>query len=215
LPFVALAEQWREMRARLPEDWGNARLTLTLDEAEQADRAALILGPLTPGRTGSAFRLTVERSRDPERALARLDEEGIGGRLELAGAEKKAAAPAPRRPAVAPRPLAEQWDELTERLPPDWSDLYVELELDSTDFLERAALLLAPVNPAHYGGPRTFRFRCASRQGYGVAEGMARRCLERLDAERITGRVRALRVLSSTAHVATQGPVWRSEGRAV
>jgi len=215
LPFVGVAEQWREIRARLPEGGVGARLSLVLDDAAQADRAALILGPLTPGRTGASFRLAADRTRDPERVLARLDEERIGGRLELAGTEQREAPRAPGRPTVAPRALAEQWDELMERLPPDWSDLYAELELDSTDFLERAALLLAPVNPAHYGGPRTFRFRCASDKGYGVAEGMARRCLERLDGERITGRLRALRVLSSTAHVATQGPVWRSGGRAV
>ena len=101
------------------------------------------------------------------------------------------------------------------RLPPDWSDLYAEVELDSTDFVERAALLLAPVNPARFGGGKTFKFRAASRGGYGVAAGMARRCLERLDEEGITGRVRILRVLSDTHPVSTQGPVWIEGGRAV
>jgi len=44
---------------------------------------------------------------------------------------------------------------------------------------------------------------------------MVRRCLERMDAERITGSVRVLTVLSDTNNVATQGPVWRVAGRSV
>jgi hypothetical protein len=44
---------------------------------------------------------------------------------------------------------------------------------------------------------------------------MARRCLERLDGEHITGTVRVLRILSDTHHVATQGPVWYVEGKSV
>ena len=56
------------------------------------------------------------------------------------------------------------------------------------------------------------RFRAARTAGYGTAPEMARRCMERLDAERITGSLRALRVLSDTAHVSTQGPVWRVGG---
>src|SRR5205809_633187 len=105
--------------------------------------------------------------------------------------------------------LAEQWDELVGEFPPDWSDLYAEVQLDSSDFLQRGALLLAPVNPARHDGPTTLRFRAARLSGYGVAASMARRSLERLDREHITGRLRILQVLSATSHVATQGPVWR------
>jgi len=210
---VELARQWRELAANLPPNWGRGRLVLELDDPAMVDRAALILGPLGPGRRRSGFDLTVARDRDPGRVLTRLDEEGIHGRLELVGAEQAKAAP-PARTEAVPK-LVEQWDALVARLPPDWSDLYAELELDSSDYLERGALLLAPVNPARYGGRSTFRFRVASRQGYGAAESMARRCLSRLDSEGITGTVRALRVLSRTAHVATQGPVWYVEGKAV
>ena len=44
---------------------------------------------------------------------------------------------------------------------------------------------------------------------------MTRRCLERLDEEGITGRLRILRALSDTKAVATQGPVWYVGGKAV
>jgi hypothetical protein len=213
LRFVSLAEEWRQIRAGLPPEWTGI-LELVVADDERADRAAIGLGPFTPGRTGARFRLHVERGRDPARVLARLDDEGIGGRLELVDAER---AEPPARPLAPPRtvPLTAQWDELVRRLPPDWSDLYAEIELDSSDFLERGALLLAPVNPARYGGPLGFRFRCAKDKGYGAAAVMARRCLERLDGERITGTVRPLRVLARTALVATQGPVWRVDGRSV
>jgi hypothetical protein len=222
---VALAERFDETLRGLPRGWSLARFDLTLEEAEEADRAALILGPGTPGRTGGSFQFHVHGGGErlaptPEivrRVLGRLDEEGIRGRLKLVTHETAPSAPPVRRPERERRthPFAVQWDELLRRLPPDWSDLYAEIELDSSDFLDRGALLLAPVNPARYGGPLTFRFRCARLRGYGVAPEMARRCLERLDAERITGTIRALRVLSDTQHVATQGPVWYVGGKSV
>jgi hypothetical protein len=221
---VALAERFEEILRGLPRGWSLAHLELTLERGADGDRAALILGPATPGRTGRTFQLHVHNGREalaptPElvgRVLQRLDEEGIPGWLKLVH-EEAAAAAAPRsaRRESAPQRLAGQWDELTARLPKDWSDLYAEIELDSSDFLDRGALLLAPVNPAHYGGPHALRFRCARVRGYGVSAEMARRCLERLDNERITGSVRALRVLSDTHHAATQGPVWYVEGKSV
>ena len=205
--------------------WTLAHIDLTLEEAEQADRAALILAPATPGRTGGSFYFYVHGGAEglaptPEivrRVLGRLDNEGIRGRLKLVSQEAVPSGPPAQRPERERRrhTLVAQWDELLQRLPSDWSDLYAEIELDSSDFLDRGALLLAPVNPARFGGPLTFRFRCARVRGYGVAPEMARRCLERLDAERITGSVRALRVLSETQHVATQGPVWYVGGKSV
>lgn len=219
---MALAERLNEMLAGLPRGWERAHVELTLEESEDADRAALILGPATPGRTGSTFQLHVANGSarlgaTPEvarRVLARLDEEGIRARIKLAGHEEPAPGGAPAETRER-RTLAAAWDGLVERLPPDWTDLYAEIELDSTDYLERGALLLAPVNPARYGPGAAFRFRCASTKGYGVAQGMARRCLERLDEERITGRVRVLRIRSDTDNVSTQGPVWLVGGRSV
>jgi hypothetical protein len=213
---VTLAEQWRELTARLPAGWSSARVMLTVAEDERADQAALMLGPLSPGRTGSTFRIGVRGGPDPERVLRRLDAEGIRGRLDLLDAvEPAAAAQVAAAARERTRPLAAQWDELVARLPSDWSDMYAEVNLASSDYLQRAALLLAPVNPARYGGVTTLRFRAARVAGYGTAASMARRCLERLDEEAITGRLRILRVLSATTHAATQGPVWRVGGRSV
>jgi len=221
---MALADRVDEIVRGLPRGWQRARLELTVEEPEDADRASLVLAPATPGRQGSAFTLYVHDGASGlspaaglvKRVVARLDEAGIRGRVRLAGHEQAAVEEKPPAAAPeAPTALADAWDGLLRRLPPDWSDLYAEVELDSTDFLERGALLLAPVNPARYGGPSSFRFRSASRQGYGAAPGMARRALERLDDEGLSGRVRVLRVLSDTNPVSTQGPVWRMEGRSV
>jgi hypothetical protein len=44
---------------------------------------------------------------------------------------------------------------------------------------------------------------------------MTRRCLARLDEAGINGRLMILWALSDTKAVATQGPVWYVEGRAV
>jgi hypothetical protein len=210
---VKLEDQWHEIEAGLTEDWSTTSLSLMIAEDERADRAALILAPFAPGRRGSWFRFQVRRGQDPARVLRRLDEEGVRGLLDLVETQT---APPPRPVEVErKRPLVEQWDESVSKVPPDWSDIYAEVELESTDFVQRGALLLSPLNPALSGGPTTLRFRAARKAGYGAAPEMTRRCLERLDEEHITGTLRFLRVLSATTHVATQGPVWRLAGRSV
>ena len=223
---MALADRVDELVRGLPRDWERARVELTLDEEDDADRAALILAPASPGRSGTTFTIHVAPGQpgsgttpgQAKRVLGRLDQAGIPGRVRLAETERPpAAAAAPTRSAAAAerQTLAASWDALLRRLPPDWSDLYAEIELDSSDYLDRGALLLAPINPARAGGPATFRFRAASDKGYGVAAGMARRAFQRLDDEGLGGRVRILRVLSDTSSPFSQGPVWREDGRAV
>ena len=211
---MRLADQFRQIEAALPEGWSSARLRLRVEDGRD-DRAAALLGPLGVGRTGGELRLTVARSGTAVptsvlRLLQGIDREGIGGRLELLSSD--AVAPAPEAPRDT---LAAGWERELAGLPSDWSDLYVEIDLDSSDHLSRGALLLAPVNPARHAGPSGFRFRCARSQGYGASPGMVQRCLQRLDEERITGEVRILRALSDTSLVATQGPVWYVEGKAV
>jgi hypothetical protein len=214
---VSLVEQWREIQDGLPEDWADARLRLEIADEGQGDRGAAVLGPINPGRRANVLHFsTARRGAGPsptlvERLLRRLDEERIQGELELVGAEE--AEPAP--PAVQRPTLAGTWDASVAALPPDWSDLYCEVELVSSDWLDRAALLMAPVNPARYGGAPGFRFRVARRFGYGASPEMTRRCLERVDQEQIRGELRILRVLSDTDPVHTQGPVWYVEGRSV
>jgi hypothetical protein len=213
---VNLADQWRRIVADLPENWPDARLQLTVEDDSSAARAAALLAPAAPGRFGRIVRFTSARRGagvGPDgvlRMLRRIDEETIGGLLELLSAGEPVVTPPTSR-----RTLAASWDAALDALPSDWSDLYCEVELRSSDHLDRAALLLAPVNPARHGGTPGFRFRCAASSGYGASPGMVRRCLERLDQERIRGEVRVLRALSDTHHVSTQGPVWYVGGKSV
>jgi hypothetical protein len=142
--------------------------------------------------------------------LRRIDEEGIGGTLDLLSADETR----PEQPPPAPGAAA-AWDAALALLPSDWSDLLCELELSSSVDLERAAVLVGPVNPIQGGDRPGFRFRAARERGYGASPGMVRRCLDRLDAEEIGAEVRVLRALSDTHQVQTQGPVWYVAGRPV
>jgi hypothetical protein len=97
-------------------------------------------------------------------------------------------------------------------LPEDWSDLYAEVEIASSDFLAPGALRLAPLNPSRPDRGLAFKFRVARSFGYGASPEMARRCLARLDEEGIQGRLAIVWALSDTKAVATQGPVVYTEG---
>jgi hypothetical protein len=213
---MKLVAQWSRIESGLPADWGSARLVLEVEDGTERARAAGLLGPAGPGLAGRELRFQVERSGGPagpdgvRRLLARVDRERIAGTLTLLAANRAEAT------IVTPTAsLVDGWRDALAALPPDWSDLWCELELDSSDHLDRAALLAAPVNPTRDRTQLAFRFRVARNFGYGVSPGMAQRCLERLDTDGIHGSVRVLRALSETHNAATQGPVWRVGGKAV
>ncbi len=214
---MRLADRWREIEGELPDDWSDAQLLLRVNDPAQAERAAAQLTPLMPGRSGDEVRFHAARrgaGASPDavrRVMHRFDDEGIRAELELVSSSR----PEPGVVEIERSRLVEAWDAALAALPPDWSDLHAEIELTSSDHLDRAALLLSPINPARYGGKPGFRFRVARRFGYGASPGMVRRSLRRVDEEAITGRLRILRVLSDTDPVATQGPVWYVEGKAV
>src|SRR5262245_39365184 len=166
---MSVAADWDVLRQGLPENWGVARLRLTVPDERDSARAAALLGPANPGRRGTVTRFEARRGAGPSpemvrNLLSRIDAEGISGELELVGVDETESAEEVSTPT-----LVAAWDDAVAGLPPDWSDLYVELELVSSDWLERAALLTAPVNPARYGEAPGFRFRVARRFGYGAS----------------------------------------------
>jgi hypothetical protein len=203
---VPLVERWNHVESGLDPRWTEVTLSLAIRDDAARSRAAALLGPAGPGVGGSEIRFTVSTQGagiGPEaarRLLRRIDEEGILGRLELV--ESRGARRAPEQPA---RSLPAEWDAALEALPSDWSDLVVELDLDSSADVDRAAVLCAPLNPIQSTGRPGFRFRCASERGYGASAGMVGRCLARLDEAGITGRVRITRALSDVHPVGTQG----------
>ncbi len=216
LRLLRLVGQFNELERDLVDEWAELRLQLTLEEESHAERAAALLAPANPGRHGRIISFAVDRSGPGigaealRRLVKRLDDEGIKGTLGLRSVQK--AAPEVLRGKAT---LRAQWERRLAGVPADWSDIYAEVRLDSTDYLERGALLLAPVNPARFGGAAALRFRSAHHFGYGVSPEMAARCFERCDEEGITGEVEILYVLSDTHPVATQGPVWLLGGRTV
>jgi hypothetical protein len=214
---MRLADRWNELERSLDPRWTDARLLLRVDDEARVQRALALLGPATPGRSGRELRFFVARGGGgvgPDalrRIVRRIDGEGITGTLDLVSSD--AARPAPE---IARATLAGGWDAALATLPADWSDALCELELTSSDHIERAALLTAPLNPLQAGtGKPAFRFRVASSFGYGAAPQLVRRLLERLDEAGIPGHVRILRALSDTHPVGTQGPVWHVGGRHV
>jgi hypothetical protein len=212
---VALADDFRALLQELPKDWAEASILVRFADERAARRAAALLLSLNPGQHDGIVRFVVSRQATPLpdlalRGLRRVDAAQLRGELTLVSSTK--AVPVPERPRTS---LAQAWDVEVAGLPPDWSDVYAELELRSTDNLEQGALLAAPINPARIDDRPAFRFRCARNFGYGAAPGMVRRCLERLDGADIRGEVRILRALSDTRPWATQGPVWYVEGRPV
>jgi hypothetical protein len=214
---MQLVGQWNAVEQGLDPRWSDARLELAIEDETQRSRALALLAPAGPGSIGKTIRFYVTRSGSgvgPEavrRMLRRLDEEGIGATLQLVSSAE--ATPAP---AVVRASLAAEWDAAIGVLPADWSDLLCELELTSSDHIERAALLIAPINPVQGSTGRPgFRFRSAHTFGYGASSGMVRRCLSRLDEDGIPGEVRIVRALSDTHPVETQGPVWYVGGKAV
>jgi hypothetical protein len=215
---LALVDDFNRIERSLGDGWGEAQLQLTVGDDARCDRAASLLGPANPGRRGKTIRFSVARrgsALTPDairRLLRRLDTERISGELDVVGTTEPTPPAEERRRSA---PLRSQWEHALSALPSDWSDLYAEVRFTSTDYLERAALLLAPCNPARFGERNALQFRCARRFGYGVSAEMAARCLERCDEEGITGEVEILRALSDTYPVGTQGPVWYVGGRAV
>jgi hypothetical protein len=231
---LTLARQWQALKETLPARWGELRLLVRVADETRVERANALLAPLTSSRSGNEIRFAASRLSGPgengvRRLLGRLDAEKIRGELMLVSAVEVDREPAPADTPEVPAagivpdtlrrrmgdPLAPAWAAALEELPPDWSDIWAEVEITSSDLLERTALLMAPLNPTRDGERLVFRFRCARVFGYGAAPGMVRRCLERIDGEHIPGRFELLRALADTKPVYTQGPVWYVGGKAV
>ena len=182
--------------------------------------AAAVLAPLGPGRSGNGASLPGPASGTaaPDKLrnlLGRLDRKRIWGD---ARARRSHATSRPSRPAVDARRERQPRRELGRRareLPPGWSDLLCELEVDSTRLPPARRAPRRAAEPDAQPETLALRFRVTTGGGYGTSPGWRRRCLERMDGDGITGRLTVLNVLSDTGYEATQGPVWRVAGRSV
>ena len=87
-----LTAQWEELAAALPDDWSDLLCRVELTSSDDLPRAALLSAPLNPSRpereVGFEFRAarTSGYGASPQmvrRCLARMDESGIRGRVEV------------------------------------------------------------------------------------------------------------------------------------
>jgi hypothetical protein len=212
-----LADQLQTLGSELPEAWQTLELDLRLEQLDEVDEAARLLGPAQPYRpepTVLRFRAardgTAPSTDGIQRLLRRIDARRIHGQLSLATVVGRSA-PAP----PVEQSLVAAWEAAEHTLPSDWSHALGELELRSTDYVERASLLCVPMNLRRVEDTTRLRFRVASSFGYGASREMVRRCLARCDADRIRGTVRILHAVSDADSVGTQGPVWLLSGTTV
>jgi hypothetical protein len=103
--------------------------------------------------------------------------------------------------------LTEQWDEIVQRQPRDWSSLYFSLRLRDPAQSEETALAISPLNPWHDGDWRSgvFHFRAARRYGYGAAAQICRKRLSTVDGLGIVGTLALERQISDVRPAHTQG----------
>jgi hypothetical protein len=219
LVSMGLVTRFREIEEALPEGWASVALRLTTEQTTEIGRAAQVLGPLGVGRVEDGLAVTVRRVSGPagteaaRRLFGLLDTDRVWCELHVEHVTEDD--PAASTAAAGRTTALASWEAALATLPSDWTDALCLLEIDSSALLPRAALLCGPLNPSRAPDGVAFTFRAASRAGYGASPGMVRTCLNRLDAEDIGGRVSVLRLLADTGLVATQGPIWRVDGRSL
>jgi hypothetical protein len=205
-----IVEQWKTLGSELPQSWSSAPLALRLEQRSAAELTSRVLGPAQPYRPEpGVLRFRVARDGTApspdgiQRLLRRIDSERVHGKLTLVGVSSREVAPE-----LVEVSLVAAWDAAEQSLPADWSHAFCEIEVRSTDYIDRTSLDCVPMNLRRIGGTNRLRFRAARTAGYGAAPAMIRRCFERCDTDGIKGSVRVLNAVSSADPVSTQGPVW-------
>ena len=208
-----LVDQWKTLGSELPSGWSAAELELRLEQRSEGELASRLLGPAQPYRPEPGvlrFRVARDGSAPSpdgiQRLLRRIDTERIHGKLALIGSSAREQQVAPEEES-----LVAAWEAAAAGLPADWSHALCELELRSTDYVDRASLDCVPMNLRRIGDTTRLQFRAARTFGYGASPSMIKRCLERCDDDGIKGTVRILNAVSSSDPVGTQGPVWISD----
>lgn len=88
--------------------------------------------------------------------------------------------------------LAEDFQQVVDSLPPDWTHLDLDLRIDDLDRYIEAATLLTQINAMPYSeGDQHWLLRVANKFGHAAAAPTVRGTLALLDDERIRGRLEA------------------------
>ena len=115
----------------------------------------------------------------------------------------------PVEPVASRVSLAAAWDDALASLPADWSDLLCEIELTSSDHIDHAALLMAPLNPIQGTGqpslPLPVRPHVRIRRGARDGAALPRAGGRAADPGQRARRARALRHAAGRARRARSG----------
>ncbi len=99
-------------------------------------------------------------------------------------------------------PLADEFQEVVDSLPPDWTHLELDLRIHDMDRYIDAATLLTVVNAMPYSEHDWhFRLRVANQFGHAAAAETVRGTLALLDGERIGGELAVREVRSGRVEV--------------
>src|SRR5262249_30628803 len=119
---VGLVDEWWEAEHSLPPGWKEALLSVLMHGENYARRAAALLGPANPVRSGLRVSLYTAQQgvgigpKGVARLLSRLDDEGLSGNLEVVSVVEGDAADA-----AGAGWLVDAWDTAVAGLPEDWS----------------------------------------------------------------------------------------------
>jgi len=90
-------------------------------------------------------------------------------------------------------PLADDFQQILETLPPDWTDLEVDLRIDDMSHYVDSATALSQVNAQVYQRPQAeewqWRLLVAQSFGHAAAPETVKGVLEKLDADGVTGQL--------------------------
>jgi len=99
-------------------------------------------------------------------------------------------------------PLAEDFQRIVEALPPDWTDLEVDLRIDDGSEYVDAAVALSQVNAQPYSRSEWhWRLLVAHSFGHAAAAETVKGVLEHLDEGGVTGEMRVAEVREGRAEV--------------
>lgn len=98
--------------------------------------------------------------------------------------------------------LAEDFQRLLEALPPDWTDLELDLRIEDEDLYVDTAVSLSQVNAQPYSrSDWHWRLLIARSFGHAAAPQSVKGVLEKLDREGVAGELRVAEVREGRAEV--------------
>ena len=101
-------------------------------------------------------------------------------------------------------PLAADFQQILDALPPDWTDLEVDMRIEDESQYVDSAVVLSQVNAQVYQHPREdwhWRLLVAHSFGHAAAPETVRGALEKLDGEGVRGELRVAEVREGRSEI--------------